>query len=152
MSNPVGTRFPPPLIPLGGAALGALLRPLNPAWWPSGGAWMIAGGALFFLGAAFAAWALLLMRARKTTPDPFGAASTLLQDGPYRISRNPIYLSVLFLQMGISLAFALPVVLLVLPLEIWLFNRFVIRHEERFLREHFGAVYEHYSARVRRWI
>lgn len=152
MKNATGTRFPPPLIPLSAVALGALLKRFNPAWWPEGTPWMIAGGALFFSGAAFAAWAMLLMRARRTTPSPFGAASALLEEGPYRFSRNPIYLAALVLQAGAACAFALPAALLPLPLEVWLFNRCVIRHEERYLREHFAEPYAAYAARVRRWI
>lgn len=151
MENRTGVPFPPPLVPLFALAAGALLNRWIPPW-PTGGVWMIAGGILFALGGGFAAWSLLLMRRHRTTPSPFGAATALLTAGPYRRSRNPIYLALLALQAGAALAFGLAGALLLLPLSGWLLDRFIIRREEAFLRAAFSAEFEAYAARTRRWI
>jgi protein-S-isoprenylcysteine O-methyltransferase Ste14 len=151
MKNQTGVPFPPPLVPLGAIAAGALLTRWLPRW-PDGGGWMVAGGMLFATGAGVAAWALLLMKKHRTTPSPFGAASALLASGPYRISRNPIYLSALLIQAAVALAFGLAGTLALLPVSWLLFDRFVIPREEAYLRTAFPAEFPEYAGRVRRWL
>ncbi len=151
MENRTGVPFPPPLVPLAAIAVGAVMNLWIPRW-PVGVAWMIAGGVLFAAGAGFAAWALLLMRARRTTSSPFGAASSLLTSGPYRLSRNPIYLALLVVQAAVALAFGLSATLALVPVSGFVLDRFVIRREEAFLRAAFASQLEGYAARVRRWI
>lgn len=151
MDNRTGVPFPPPLVPIGAIAAGALLTLWFPRW-PDGVGWMIAGGSLFAAGAAFAAWALLLMSRHRTTPSPFGAATALLASGPYRISRNPIYLSILLIQAAVALVFGLAGTLALLPLSWLLLDRFVIPREEAFLRTAFPDAFAAYAARVRRWV
>ena len=151
MENRTGVPFPPPGVPLAAIAAGALLnRFITP--WPTGTGWMIAGGLLFGAAAGIAAWALLLMRRHRTTPSPFGTATTLLTSGPYRLSRNPIYLALLGVQAGTALAFGLAGTLALLPLSAWLLDRFVIRREEAFMRKAFPEQFAAFSARVRRWL
>ena len=151
MENRTGVPFPPPLVPVVAIAAGALLNlTLQP--WPVGNGWMFAGGLLFGAATGFAAWALLLMRKHRTTPSPFGAATTLLGSGPYRVSRNPIYLSLLVIQAGAALTFGLVGTLALLPLSWLLLDRFVIPREERFLRSAFPAQFDAYAARTRRWL
>ena len=151
MENRTGVLFPPPLVPVVAIAAGAVLNQFI-APWPVGNGWMFAGGLLFGAAAGFAAWALLMMRKYRTTPSPFGAATTLLASGPYRISRNPIYLAMLGIQAGTALAFGLSATLALLPLSAWLLGRFVIRREESFLRATFPAEFAALTARVRRWL
>lgn len=151
MDNHTGVPFPPPLLPIGAIAAGALLNLWFPHW-PLGLPWMIAGGSLFAAGAIFSAWALLQMRRHRTTPSPFGAATALLSTGPYRITRNPLYLSILLIQIAVALAFGLAGTLALLPLSWLLLDHFVIPREEAFLRAAFPAEFADYSARVRRWI
>ena len=151
MENRTGVPFPPPLVPVVAIAVGALLN-LNLKPWPIGRGWMIAGGLLFAAAAGFATWALLLMRKHRTTPSPFGAATTLLASGPYRITRNPIYLAMLGIQAATALAFGLSATLALLPVSAWLLDRFVIRREEAFLRAAFPVEFAALTARVRRWL
>ena len=107
--------------------------------------WVVAGIAL-------AAWALWVFYRHKTTPNPYGAASALCTDGPFRFSRNPIYLADMLILVGVSLLMNTLWPLLFLPLVWAVLHYGVIRHEEAWLTEKFGAAYRDYTARVRRWL
>jgi protein-S-isoprenylcysteine O-methyltransferase Ste14 len=97
-------------------------------------------------------WAISTFGRRRTSPD-FGATVTaLVQEGPYRFSRNPLYLALVLVLAGFSsvlnnLWLAFGVLLLVI-----LLDRLVIAREEHFLSDLFGAEYLSYRQRVRRWI
>ena len=92
-----------------------------------------------------------LMRAR-TTLDPHGSVSSLVTSGPYRFSRNPIYLGFLCLLIGFPFIFKTYWGLILSPLLIMLMNVLIIRHEEAYLEKKFGDVYRSYKSRVRRWL
>jgi protein-S-isoprenylcysteine O-methyltransferase Ste14 len=151
MDNHTGVPFPPPLVPalaIGAGVLASIWVPRFPVGLP----WMIAGGTLFALAACFAGWALVLMRIRRTTPSPFGAASALLSAGPYRWSRNPMYCALIAAQAAVGLAFGLVLTIGLLPLSAGVIEFLVIRREEAWLRATFPAEFEAYAARVRRWL
>jgi protein-S-isoprenylcysteine O-methyltransferase Ste14 len=118
-----------------------------------GGPWTTPVGAVFFLvGAAIAVWAQVLFRRARTTTIPGQISSTFVTGGPYRITRNPMYLGLTLAYLGEAglLNQVWPVVLL--PLVIAYVNWTVIPLEESRLREAFGEQYDHYRNRVRRWI
>jgi protein-S-isoprenylcysteine O-methyltransferase Ste14 len=97
-------------------------------------------------------WTIGQFFRHRTTVSPYSAASRLCVTGPFRLSRNPIYLGDWLMLVGLSLWFATlwPVVLA--PL-VWAMIRYgVIRHEEAHLEAKFGEEYRNYMARVRRWI
>ena len=110
-----------------------------------------AGAALFCLGGVFAGWALWLFRRAGTTWVPGEASTSLVTWGPYRLSRNPMYvgLAVVYLGEAGMLRQVWPILLLV-PVLAYV-NWIVIPVEEARLREAFGAAYERYSGAVRRW-
>jgi protein-S-isoprenylcysteine O-methyltransferase Ste14 len=112
----------------------------------------VAGGALFTIGAAIAGWGLSTFRRARTTTVPGKASSQLVTWGPYRFSRNPMYvgLSIAYLGEAGILRQLWPAVLL--PLTVAYLNWTVIPVEEAKLSEVFGADYQRYRARVRRWI
>ena len=88
----------------------------------------------------------------ETNLDPRKPATTLVTRGPFRFTRNPLYLSMTLLYRGISaLANALPAALL-LPIVLHLMRRGVIEREERYLERKFGDVYLQYKVRAPRWI
>ena len=92
------------------------------------------------------------MRRAETNLDPRKPATTLVTRGPFRFTRNPLYLSMTLLYGGISaLANALPAALL-LPIVLHLMRRGVIEREERYLERKFGDVYLQYKVRAPRWI
>ncbi|MDO9468589.1 MAG: isoprenylcysteine carboxylmethyltransferase family protein, partial [Thiobacillus sp.] len=88
----------------------------------------------------------------RTTVNPYMAASSLCTGGPFRFSRNPIYVGDWFILVGVSLLLATWWPLLFAPL-IWAMLRYgVIRHEEAHLEAKFGDDYRRYKTRVRRWL
>lgn len=105
-------------------------------------------------GLAFEAWGLAMFLRAGTTANPMrpGKASTFVTGGPYRITRNPMYLGWLPVLAGWAVWLGSPASLLALPLFIAYLTRFQIGPEERALREKFGEAYDAYSARVRRWL
>jgi protein-S-isoprenylcysteine O-methyltransferase Ste14 len=118
--------------------LGAAMRPLG---------WLGIG-----IGLALFAWTLWTFAHHRTTVNPYGGASALCTNGPFRFSRNPIYLGDWFILAGVSLLLNTFWPLLFAPL-IWVMLRFgVIRHEEAHLEARFGDAYRDYTTRVRRWI
>ncbi|WP_299472051.1 isoprenylcysteine carboxylmethyltransferase family protein [uncultured Roseibium sp.] len=109
---------------------------------------------LFFLGLVPDILALLTFVRRKTTVNPMAPEETsaLVTDGIYRISRNPMYLGLLFLLIAASLYFSSFVSILIIPAFIAYLTEFQIKPEEEILREKFGEPYENYLRKVRRWV
>ncbi|MCR9195844.1 MAG: isoprenylcysteine carboxylmethyltransferase family protein [Hyphomonas sp.] len=96
---------------------------------------------------------LAFLRARTTvTPLKPEKASTLVVGGLYRVSRNPMYLGMLILLIGWALWLSNPASLLLLPVFVIYLTVFQIKPEEAVLSEKFGADYDAYCRRVRRWI
>lgn len=90
----------------------------------------------------------------KTTVNPLDPqrASSLVTSGIYRVTRNPMYLGLLFVLAAWAVYLAHPLPWLVLPLFILLMNRLQIAPEEGALTELFGDDYRAYQKRVRRWL
>jgi protein-S-isoprenylcysteine O-methyltransferase Ste14 len=149
-----GVRFPPPLIYLLGLALGYGLNRVVPLWIVSPEPrWMFRLGIVVAVGGQlFAAWGVLTFRRHATAIIPHRPASTIVTSGPYRFTRNPMYVGMSVIYAGLALlldtwwAFAL------LPVVIAIIDRQVIAMEERYLASAFGAEYDSYRSRVRRWI
>jgi protein-S-isoprenylcysteine O-methyltransferase Ste14 len=148
-----GVRFPPPLF----YALAVLGGWMLHRQWPL----LIANAAgvltviAWLLGACWVglvASSVGLFRRKQTSMITFRPSSTLVSTGPYKFTRNPMYLSLALL----TLAFALFlntwwIVVLLFP-ALLAVQRFVIVHEEKYLRRRFGADYEAYARHVRRWL
>ncbi|MDZ4673855.1 MAG: isoprenylcysteine carboxylmethyltransferase family protein [Gemmatimonadota bacterium] len=146
-----GVITPPPLIYLAGLGLGMLLE----RWWPLPflpvGAQRPLAAVLFLAGLVLIP-ALRAMDRVGTRPEPWKPSRALVTDGPYRFTRNPMYLGFTFVYLaatamansGWSLAM-LPAVLLVM-----LYG--VILREERYMEARFGEAYQAYRLKVRRWL
>lgn len=91
------------------------------------------------------------MKAR-TTLDPHGSVKTVVSTGIYRITRNPIYLGMVFMLIGFPLAFGNVWGIPLAPVFILLMNKLVIEPEEAYLEQKFGEEYTGYKRRVRRWL
>ncbi len=87
-----------------------------------------------------------------TPPEPWKPTTALATGGLYRFSRNPIYLGFGLTYIGFAVAMDSPIALAMLPPCLIVIDRFVIAREERYLSARFGAEYEAYKGRVRRWL
>ena len=147
-----GVIAPPPLIFATGIGLGLLLQRLWPLRFLPNAATRAVGWPLVALAAALSGSAATIMLRARTALEPHGATTTVISSGPFRFSRNPIYLSFTLLTVAVAaLRNALWPVLL-LPAVIQIMRRGVIEREERYLEGKFGAEYTQYRARVRRWL
>ncbi len=90
----------------------------------------------------------------RTTVNPLnpGAASALVVNGVYRLTRNPMYLGFAFMLLGLAIVLSNVAAALAVPPYVAYMNRFQILPEERALRALFGVDFEAYAARVRRWL
>lgn len=110
------------------------------------------GGVLILIGAIIAAWAMLTFRAARTNILPTRPTTTIVDAGPYRRSRNPMYVGATLAYLGASLGTNFLWPLLLLPFGLAGLHWGVIAPEERYLRAKFGKYYTDYADKVRRWI
>ena len=109
------------------------------------------GGLFVLAGLALMAWTMLTFWRHRTTVNPYAGASTLCTEGPFRFSRNPIYLGDWLILLGAALWLNTAWPLVFAPL-VWALLRYgVIRHEEAHLEAKFGDAYRTYTTQVRRW-
>lgn len=143
---------PPPLIFLGFLLLGWGLDFLWPAAFLTARVQYLLGGALFALGGILSAVCISGFRRAGTDFQTDRPASALITGGPYRFSRNPIYIALSLVHLGIAVAAdsAWMVAMLVPALGVVRYG--VIAREERYLEAKFGDDYRRYLATVRRWL
>ena len=110
------------------------------------------GAALFALGAVIAGWGWMLFHRERTTRVPGEASTTLVTRGPYRFTRNPMYVGLSLAYMGEAGMLHQIVPVLLLPFVILYLNQVVIPVEEERLRGVFGSAYTQYQETVRRWL
>jgi protein-S-isoprenylcysteine O-methyltransferase Ste14 len=116
------------------------------------GAAQIAGAIMCALGAALALWCVgTFIRIGKGTPAPFDAPRRLVISGPYRFLRNPMYLGAGLALAGAALFYRSAWLLAYATAFLLVFHLFVLLYEEPTLGRKFGADYEQYRRRVRRW-
>jgi protein-S-isoprenylcysteine O-methyltransferase Ste14 len=110
------------------------------------------GWGLLAVGGTVAVWCLTIFRRRRTTTIPFGHSTELVTWGPYRVSRNPMYVSLTLIYLGETALLAQAWPLLTLAPVIVYMNGVVIPYEESRLGDAFGTAYEEYAGRVKRWM
>jgi len=154
-TNPQGAEvtLPPPAVFAGALLLGLLMR----RSWPIApfGPRILQGGFGFLClvgGIALFAWALQAINRSGQDPKPWTPTPVLIQDGPYALSRNPLYLGFVLILNGIGLLLG----------DLWpafmgLAAAAIVQHtaivpEEAYLETRFGKTYRDYCHRVRRWI
>jgi protein-S-isoprenylcysteine O-methyltransferase Ste14 len=148
-----GVRFPPPLLYALPWLAGWLLGRLVPVrWLPSITAVRLVGWPLVAAAVLLTGTAVGLFRALGNTPNPRKPVVALAVEGPYRWTRNPMYLGLAALYIGLAALFNTVWPLVFLPFVILLIQRLVIAKEERYLEAKFGQTFRDYKARVRRWI
>ena len=147
-----GVIAPPPLIYLAGLVLGLILTAFVPTAFLPRPAAIAAGVVMFAIGLWLALWGARTMRRAGTAIRPDVPTTALVTAGPFRLSRNPLYVSLTLAYAGIAVAarslWALAFLIGVLAVV----RVGVITREEYYLERKFGADYLRYKARVRRWI
>lgn len=149
--NP-GVVAPPPLIYGGALAAGLLADRLRPAPFPARAVarplgWLLLGSGLLLGGSGIGA-----LRNAGTNVDPYKPTTAFVAGGPYRFTRNPLYLSLTLVYAGVALLANTLWAPALLPGVLAAIQRGVIEREERYLERKFGAEYLRYKARVRRWV
>jgi protein-S-isoprenylcysteine O-methyltransferase Ste14 len=147
-----GVAAPPPLVYLVAIVIGAVLERVSRWRLPTGQSGMVLGTLLIVAAIGLLAWALREFARAETSPKPHEPTKAIVASGPFRFTRNPIYISFTLIQLGIALL-AQSGWILALVVPALLFIRFgVIAREERYLERKFGEEYVKYSQRVRRWV
>lgn len=150
-----GVIAPPPLIYAGALLLGLILHALRPIrlvrFW-SLGMRAVLSGSLFGLAFTMTALAISAMRRAQTNVNPFQPSTALVVEGPFKLTRNPLYLSFTLLYISISLLVNTVWTLLLLPAVLIAMRRGVIEREERYLERRFGEQYLRYKGQVPRWM
>lgn len=153
--NHASSRFvwPPTIYGLA-AAISALLSWLIPARFlaaTASGAATIAGIVVIVTGVLIVAAAGRLFKRAGTPVAPIKPSTALITGGIYRWIRNPMYLGLSLMLLGIGLALGSPWFLVALPIATFAVTKLAIEPEERYLAEKFGTAYLEYKSRVRRW-
>ena len=143
--------FPPPLIYLGVLLLGFAWTGLTGRLGPAGTLSIWTGGAFLLLGALVIIAGTERFRNAGTDPKPWRTSTALVTTGIYRVTRNPMYLGMAILYIGLAIFFDSFTALLLLPIAILLIRTQVIAREERYLLGKFGADYVAYKKSVPRW-
>ena len=139
--NP-GIRVPSPPVYLLALLLGLLMdRKAHVPFLP------LVGG-----GMTLAVWLVRTMRGVDTTIRIDKPVSSLVQNGPFRYSRNPGYVALAMIYAGIAVHRNALWAILLLPLVVYVIQREVIQREERYLERTFGEEYLNYKTRVQRWV
>jgi len=112
----------------------------------------LAGGMLFLVGAVIAGWGLATFRRARTTTVPGETSARLVTWGPYRATRNPMYVGLIVAYLGEAMMLRQFWPVVFLPLVVAYVNWVVIPLEETKLEETFGREYGRYRSQVRRWI
>ncbi|MBL8207126.1 MAG: isoprenylcysteine carboxylmethyltransferase family protein [Blastocatellia bacterium] len=154
IENP-GVWFPPPILFVLGFFIGLALNhlwplPLVPEPRPNALLWLSWG--VIVVGLSIIVSGLLTFRFKRTAIYPNQPATKLVQSGPYRFTRNPMYVGLTATYLGIAVLTNLLWTLMFLPIVLIVLQRAVIRREERYLTNAFGNAYQEYCQRVRRWL
>ena len=143
---------PPPLVYGGPLLLGIGLRKIFPGIPLPGLLRKAIGGLLLGAGVLLSVWFFVTMQQSHTTLRPDRPATTLVTDGPFRLTRNPGYLGMTGIYSGIALLANATSAFLLLPVVLLAIRRGVIEHEEQYLERRFGKSYRDYKTRVPRWL
>lgn len=147
-------KVPPPFIYLGMLVIAFALDRLvgTPSLGLSVPISILFGGLLFFGGTAIIISAKGLFQRMGTNVPPWLPATKVVTAGPYRWTRNPMYLGAASIYVGLAIFLDNLTALILLPLLMAVIQTQVIAREERYLEAKFGDSYRSYKAKVRRWI
>jgi protein-S-isoprenylcysteine O-methyltransferase Ste14 len=146
----------PPFLFGGALLLGSLLSwliPFGPGLGSANGRALAAGGAFVVVGLALGLRAVWVLRRAGTTEQiGEGATKAMVESGPYRFTRNPIYIALTLIYFGLAIMLTSGWMLVLLVPVLTILQRGVVLREEAYLSEKFGEAYRKYQARVPRWL
>jgi protein-S-isoprenylcysteine O-methyltransferase Ste14 len=145
----------PPVLFAGALALGYLLTryvPIGPGLASPNGLGLAVGLIFVGVGFALALRAVQMFRRAGTHVAPGQPATALVTEGPYRFTRNPIYIGFVLVFFGLSIVLTSVWILLLLVPVLLILQRGVVLREEAYLEEKFGDAYRAYAGRVPRWL
>ena len=148
------TRIPPPIVAVCFALLAWLAAPVEARAGVAAATRVALGVSIALLGGAIAVAGSIVFHRAKTTVNPLRPekASALVTSGIYRHTRNPMYVGLTLVLLGVAAwLWWLPAILAPAAFVAYI-TRFQIRPEERALADKFGAQYEQYCRTVRRWL
>jgi protein-S-isoprenylcysteine O-methyltransferase Ste14 len=149
-------RIFPPALPLAAILLGIALQ----RWWPlrlgfdfprPERYWV--GGSLILLSILLLGlWSVVLFRQSGESENPWKPTYRVVERGPYRVTRNPMYLQMVLISIGAFIMLMNWWILLLTPLVAWGLQEWAIKPEEAYLEQKFGEQYISFKRRVRRWL
>ena len=150
--TPPSPRFYPPVLLLIAVVLMVALHYVLPVarWlaWP----WRALGALPIAMALLVGFWGAVQFRRHDTTIIPFEQSTALIAKGPYRYSRNPLYISMTLILVGLWILLGSLSPVVVVPLFVWWISSRFIANEERHLEAQFGRTYLEYKTKVRRWL
>jgi protein-S-isoprenylcysteine O-methyltransferase Ste14 len=147
-----GVRIPPPLIYIAGFLLGVAVEIAYPIASPPLAVAIVAAVLGIAIWLALDGAAMLHFRRARTSMIPMKPSTALVTRGPYRRTRNPMYVGMAALYVAVALISGVIWALVFLPFVILAVDRLVIAREEPYLETRFGDEYREYKRRVRRWL
>jgi protein-S-isoprenylcysteine O-methyltransferase Ste14 len=147
-----GVFLPPPLLYALVFIVGMLFQRIWPVPMLPPALGRAAGIACILSGLTLEGWSIRTFWRAGTSVIPVRPSTAIITDGPFRFSRNPIYLALTLLYLGATFWLNSVWPLLLLPALLLLVQIYVISREERYLERKFGREYLQYKSRVRRWL
>lgn len=149
-------RVVPPLVPLVAILAGIGLDSM----WPLSPGFDLSAWVRFGVGGAIALMSILglglpaVIRFRRSgqNENPFKPTPSIVETGPFRFTRNPMYVQMLLFCAGVAVMLQNAWIALLIPVAAWVLQRWAIRPEEAYLEGKFGEAYLAYKRRVRRWL
>jgi protein-S-isoprenylcysteine O-methyltransferase Ste14 len=149
-------RFPPPLLTLATILLGVGIERL----WPLAAELKLPAPERYWIGSLVVAvslfvlglWPVVMFRRSGQSELPWRPTPLVLEDGPYRFTRNPMYLMMVLVCIGVAILLSSFWILVLTPFCAWSLYHFAIAPEEAYLESKFGEPYRRYKTRVRRWL
>jgi protein-S-isoprenylcysteine O-methyltransferase Ste14 len=143
--------FRPPLVYLASIVVGLALHWAWPLRLPPGVPAVSLGIVLIATSVLLFGYSVKLFRAADTPVPAWKPTTAIVRTGPYRVSRNPIYLAFSLFQLGVAIWIGSWWLIGTLVLAVAIMNWIVVPREERYLESRFGAEYRDYKDSVRRW-
>lgn len=154
--NAAKVKFFPPGIPILIIGIGMGLNYL----WPLSFGIELGAPTRYFIGGALAicafgllgVWSVVLFRKSGQSENPWKPTPHIESRGPFSVTRNPMYLQMVFVCIGVAFATANWWILLLTPVGAWALQELAIKPEEKYLEDKFGDTFLEYKRKVRRWL